>query len=160
MLFAENMLKEPRETGGVLFRPLDAGDFDRGYCDLLSQLTTCGTTREQFQLRFGELQKDGLGTYFVVVGEDRTTGRVVASGTIVRELKFIHEAGAVAHIEDIVVDAGHRGRRIGEALMDQLVHVAKAAGCYKCILNCSDQASGFYRKCGFVPKEIEMVKYF
>jgi glucosamine-phosphate N-acetyltransferase len=35
--------------------------------------------------------------------------RVVATGTIFNEQKFIHEAGLVAHVEDVVVDSACRG---------------------------------------------------
>jgi len=157
-LFAAGLLEEPRTVAGVVLRPLSTGDFGRGFCDVLSELTTCGATEEQFNVRFGEMQK-ACGSYYTVVGEDSKTGRVVASGSVVIERKFIHQCGLVGHIEDIVVSKCARGRHVGEALIAQLVHIARSVGCYKVILNCSEQARGFYEKCGFASKELEMVLY-
>ena len=42
--------------------------------------------------------------YKLIVIEDRASGKIVGSGTIMMERKFIHETGIVGHIEDIVID--------------------------------------------------------
>lgn len=38
--------------------------------------------------------------------------------------------------------------------MDQ----AKEVGCYKVILDCSEDNVNFYQKCGFTKKEVQMVR--
>ena len=53
------------------------------------------------------------------------------------------------HIEDVVVSKQHRGRGIGELLIEDLVKTAKKEQCYKIILNCSDKNVPFYNKFGF-----------
>jgi len=40
-----------------------------------------------------------------------------------------------------------------------LTDTAKEAGCYKIILDCSEDNAPFYEKCGLSRKEIQMVKY-
>lgn len=65
----------------------------------------------------------------------------------------------VGHIEDVVVDAAARGQRLGQRLVDALVAAAKAAGCYKVILDCAEHNVAFYEKCGLTRKEVQMVRY-
>ena len=91
-----------------------------------------------------------------------TAGRsgVVACGTLVIEHKFIHGGMCVGHIEDVVVDASARGQGLGRRLLLKLVDAARAAGCYKAILNCKEENKGFYERCGFAPKELSMACYF
>jgi len=62
--------------------------------------------------RFRRLQRLE-NTNLIVVMEEAATGRLVASGTIAIELKFVHSCGQVGHIEDIVCDAEYRGKQLG-----------------------------------------------
>jgi len=62
--------------------------------------------------RFRRLQRLE-NTNLIVVLEEAATGRLVASGTIAIELKFVHSCGQVGHIEDIVCDAEYRGKQLG-----------------------------------------------
>jgi glucosamine-phosphate N-acetyltransferase len=66
----------------------------------------------------------------------------------------------VGHIEDIVVDKELNGKGIGKQLINELSEYAKNNGCYKVILDCKEDISLFYEKCGFVKKERQMSKYF
>jgi len=50
--------------------------------------------------------------------------------------------------------AGSRG--IGSMLIERLKELAIERGCYKTILNCSEENIGFYKKCGFYQKEVQM----
>eukprot|EP01095_Lingulamoeba_sp_RSL-Kostka_P015402 TRINITY_DN707_c0_g1_i2.p1 TRINITY_DN707_c0_g1~~TRINITY_DN707_c0_g1_i2.p1 ORF type:complete len:105 (+),score=13.02 TRINITY_DN707_c0_g1_i2:209-523(+) len=47
----------------------------------------------------------------------------------------------------------------GIRIIDQLVEIGHALGCYKIILDCSEKNVTFYNKCGFKKKEIQMVLY-
>lgn len=98
-------------------------------------------------------------TYTPVVITDAAQ-RVVASGTLVTEHKFIHDCGMLAHIEDIVVCAEERGRGLGRLIIQQLKHLAHRQGCYKITLDCDVENEPFYSKTDFVSKGLQMCIYF
>ena len=53
-----------------------------------------------------------------------------------------------------------RGRGVGRKVIEALVAYTRSQKCYKVILDCTEDNSGFYAKLGFVKKEIQMVQYF
>ena len=77
-------------------------------------------------------------------------GKIVGSTTLLIEQKFIHKGGLVGHIEDVVVDKNFQGQNIGEKIMKYLLEIAKNRGCYKTILDCTDDVKPFYEKLGFI----------
>ena len=83
-------------------------------------------------------------------------GRVVGATTLLIEPKFIHKGGLVGHIEDVVVDKNYQGKKIGEKIMRYLLEVAQKNGCYKTILDCTDDVKKFYEKLGFKHTANEM----
>ena len=129
-----------------------------GYLECLAELTTVGTiTFEQFTARLVFIQAHPQ-TYQVTVilnGE----GRVIASGTLLIEHKFIHECGLVGHIEDIVVAGSQRGRNLGKLMIEYLRGKALGLGCYKVILDCNEANVKFYEKCEFTRKGAQMAFY-
>lgn len=136
---------------------LNKSDYHRGFLQLLEQLTTVGAdsiTHEQFSAQFDIMTTD---TYVI---RDISSDKIVAVGSLFIERKFIHNLSSVGHIEDIVVDKDYRGLGLGKSIVDHLVSVAKKHECYKVILNCNKNNIGFYNKCGFKEKEIEMSLYF
>ena len=78
-----------------------------------------------------------------------TDDKVVGAATLFIEPKFIHNGGNVGHIEDVVVDKNYQGKKIGEKIIKYLLEEAKTNGCYKTILDCSDEVKPFYEKLGF-----------
>jgi glucosamine-phosphate N-acetyltransferase len=143
----------PATLDGVTFRAADDGDFARGLCALLAQLTVVGPVTEQmFRDRLALCRASGL--VHIIVGE--LDGAVVAAATLLVEPKLVHACGMVGHIEDVVVDARVRGRNLGVRIIRELCSAAQARGCYKVILDCSEANAGFYEKCGFVKKELQM----
>ena len=76
-------------------------------------------------------------------------GKVVGTTTLLIEPKFIHDGGLVGHIEDVVVGKKFQGQKIGNEIVKFLLEVAKNRGCYKTILNCTDDVKEFYEKNGF-----------
>lgn len=145
---------------GLIVRELNAGDYHRGFLDLLSQLTQVGTISEaQFRRRLAEMQRL-TDTYKVAVIVDPAKDLVIACATLIIERKFVHECGLVGHVEDVVVNKTYRGRRLGLRVVDQLKTWSKDAGCYKIILDCAAHNVAFYNKLGFVKKEEQMACYF
>ncbi|RMW34584.1 MAG: GNAT family N-acetyltransferase [Nitrosopumilus sp.] len=90
---------------------------------------------------------DSNPDYTIAVAE--IDGKVVGSTTLLIEQKFIHQGGLVGHIEDVVVDKNFQGQKIGEKIMKYLLEIAKNQGCYKTILDCTDDVKPFYEKLGF-----------
>jgi len=85
--------------------------------------------------------------HIIVIAE--SDGKIVGTATILIEKKFIHDGGLVGHIEDVVVDKNSQGQKIGEKIMKYLIEFAKNRGCYKTILDCTDDVKPFYEKLGF-----------
>ena len=143
--------------------------------------------------------------------------QIIATATLVVELKFIRGCGKAGHIEDVVVDSTYRGLRLGLRVIEALMQAAQARaggreqagwrgeslqmlrntrgrgkhivllklpptthntaqlqfherlcaclptclqswGCYKVILDCSEDNVPFYNKCGLTKKEVQMVR--
>jgi glucosamine-phosphate N-acetyltransferase len=138
-----------------LLRSLASSDFDAGVTALLSQLTTCGdVTAAMFQAHFEAMQR--AGNYHIVVIEDTSTHTLVGTATLLTELKFTHACGKVGHVEDVVADASCRGQGFGKILILALLDVARSLGCYKVILDANEKNTGFYEKCGFTRRELQM----
>eukprot|EP01105_Mastigella_eilhardi_P011479 TRINITY_DN2644_c0_g1_i3.p2 TRINITY_DN2644_c0_g1~~TRINITY_DN2644_c0_g1_i3.p2 ORF type:complete len:177 (-),score=62.75 TRINITY_DN2644_c0_g1_i3:65-595(-) len=142
---------------GLVLRPLEAGDLSRGFDDLLRQLTKVGDLEPRFAARFKEMQDQG--NYHTWVVEEVASGQVVASATLMVELKFIHQAGMLGHIEDVVVAQRMRGHDLGRKLVTHLRELGLRLGCYKVTLACSEANVGFYTKCGFTRAGAEMAWY-
>lgn len=76
------------------------------------------------------------------------------------DIQSIHNFGTIGHIEDISIAKEHQGKGLGKLLINSLDAVAQSVGCYKCILDCSPENSGFYSKCGYSGCGTEMSHYF
>ncbi|CAI9260952.1 unnamed protein product [Lactuca saligna] len=152
--------KDSNEAEAYQVRKLEITDKSKGFMELLQQLTVCDpVSDEEFQNRFEELKSCG-DDHVICVIEDATSSKIIATGSVFIEKKFIRGCGKVGHIEDIVVDSSARGLQLGKKVVGFLVDHARSNGCYKVILDCSDDNKAFYEKCGFKEKEIQMVKYF
>jgi glucosamine-phosphate N-acetyltransferase len=75
--------------------------------------------------------------------------KIVGSTTLLIEPKFIHQGGIVGHIEDVVVSKEFQGEKIGKKIIKYVLELAKNHGCYKTILDCSDDVKVFYEEIGF-----------
>lgn len=112
-------------------------------------MTTVGDiSKEVFTERFNDLKAAGV-TYILVLEQDLGDNetRIVGSGTLHIEKKFIHQCAACGHIEDIVVSSSQRGKSLGKAIVQALILLSKAVGAYKCILDCTEANVGFYERC-------------
>ncbi|CAN0879507.1 Glucosamine 6-phosphate N-acetyltransferase [Linum grandiflorum] len=141
-------------------RKLQISDKAKGFVELLQQLSVCDSVSDKdFEERFHELSSYG-DDHLICVIEDDSKGKIVATGCVFVEKKFLRNCGKVGHIEDVVVDSSARGLHLGKKVVDFLTDHARSKGCYKVILDCSDGNKAFYEKCGFKQKEIQMVQYF
>ncbi|KAI2619795.1 acetyltransferase [Hypomontagnella submonticulosa] len=144
---------------GYIARSLRLSDYDAGFLDCLRVLTTVGEiSKEQFAERYQWMSSQD--TYYVLVIEDTTRGKIVGTGALLVERKFIHSLGLVGHIEDIAVAKDQQGKKLGLRLIQALDFIAEKVGCYKTILDCSEANEGFYVKCGFRRAGLEMAHYY
>jgi GNAT superfamily N-acetyltransferase len=67
----------------------------------------------------------------LTLSADGEAGPLLACGTLLLERKLIRGCGVCGHVEDVVVDSAARGRGVGRLLLDALVALARAEGCYK-----------------------------
>ncbi|KAL1896262.1 Glucosamine-phosphate N-acetyltransferase-like protein [Ceratocystis pirilliformis] len=144
---------------GYIARSLRSSDYATGFLDCLRVLTTVGdVTETAFHERFEWMAKqDG---YYVLAIEDTATGKIVGTGALIVERKFIHNLGLVGHIEDIAVAKDQQGKKLGLRIIQALDLIAAKVGCYKSILDCSETNEGFYIKCGFRRAGLEMAHYY
>lgn len=145
-------------------RPLASTDYSRGHLDILSVLTTVSDPGEaawksQFNAVRPNPSSTGPQTYYAIVIVHKPTDQILATGTVFLERKFLRGLGSVGHIEDIAVSKAAQGKKLGLRVIQALTYISEISGCYKTILNCSDDNIPFYEKCGFKRKENEMAKY-
>ena len=134
---------------GLRVRPLCLEDYDRGFLELLGQLTSVGNiSREEWEVRF-QAMKECQGTYYVVVIEDVNLARVIGAASLVAEKKFIHSCGLVGRLEDVVVSDVYRGLQLGKLVVAVTSLLATNLGCYKITLNCNDKMIKFYNNLGY-----------
>lgn len=138
-------------------RKLHPLDYYKGFLEILKQLTVVGDINfENFLKRYNQIEINPNHYYFVIEENEKILG----SGAIIIENKFVHNCGNIGHIEDIVIDKNQRGNGLGKLLIEYLINIAKNNQCYKVILDCHEKNKKFYEKCGFINKNIEMCKYF
>ncbi|XP_017846945.1 probable glucosamine 6-phosphate N-acetyltransferase isoform X2 [Drosophila busckii] len=130
-------------------RPLKDTDYDRGFLQLLSQLTAVGNvTRTQFLTRFSQMKASG--DYFVTVIEDTRKNEIIGAASLVLERKFIHNCAMRARLEDVVVNDTYRGKQLGKLIVVTVSLLAEHLGCYKMTLDCKDKLIKFYESLGYV----------
>ena len=140
---------------GLVLRPLKRDDYEKEYMKLLGQLTEVGkVTKEDYTKRFDEM-RSAQNTYYIWVVEDLTAKKVVASLTLVYEMKFFRSTSARGRIEDVVVDSAYRGKNLSKVLLDVNRQLSKILGCYKISLECKDNLVKHYGKFDFATEEAQ-----
>ncbi|XP_015931082.1 probable glucosamine 6-phosphate N-acetyltransferase [Parasteatoda tepidariorum] len=134
----------------LILRPLCLNDYNKGYLDLLAQLTRVGEVSEQtFKETFQEM-KSAKNRYFITVIEDLTTNQIIGTATLFVERKFIHSAGLRGRLEDVVISNDYRGKQLGKLVVITIRLLAEHIGCYKMSLDCKDKMVKFYNQFGFI----------
>ena len=129
-----------------IIRELKKDDLMNGFLTTLDSLRqTSDIDQSKAEKIFEKINSNPDHT--IVVAE--SDGKIVGTATILIELKFIHGGGLVGHIEDVVVAKNSQKQKIGEKIMKYLIEFAKNRGCYKTILDCTDDVKPFYEKLGF-----------
>ena len=118
-------------------------DFSLDYFKLLSQLSNIEPdkiTKNEFDLFVDNLSKNHI------VKVIKYKNKIIASITLLKETKILHNFKKICHIEDVVVDKEFRGHGLGK----KLIEIAKneCIDCYKITLYCNDDNVKFYEKYG------------
>jgi glucosamine-phosphate N-acetyltransferase len=130
----------------VTIRELKEDDIQKGFLKTLDTLRqTSSITQEKALEIFKEIKTNPK--HIIIIAE--LNGEIIGTTTLLVEPKFIHQGGKVGHIEDVVVRKEFQGRKIGQKIIKFVLQIAKNQGCYKTILDCSDDVKSFYEEIGF-----------
>ena len=130
----------------IIIRELKVEDIWNGFLKSLDSLTLASDIdKNKAEEVFEKINSNP--DYIIAVAE--LEGKIVGTTTLFIETKFIHKGGFVGHIEDVSVDKNFHGQKIGQKIMEYLLNVSKKRGCYKTILNCTEDVKPFYEKLGF-----------
>ena len=83
-------------------------------------------------------------------------GEIAGTTTIITEPKFIHNAGHVCHIEDMVLAPKYRGKKISKKIINELRDLTKNK-CYKIIVDGDNILINAFQGCGFEKSSYTMV---
>ncbi|WJX79506.1 Glucosamine-phosphate N-acetyltransferase-like protein [Trifolium repens] len=116
------------EEEKLIARKLKITDKKKGFIELLQQLSICDSVSEkEFEDRFKELDSVG-DDHVICVIEDEISGKIIATGSVFIEKKFLRNCGKVGHIEDVVVDSSARGKQLGKKVINFLIDHARSVG--------------------------------
>ena len=137
----------------IKIRVLDKNDYCE-YLELINIFKETNFTNEDF---INILSKINNNSNIWVI---ELQNKLIATGTIIYEYKFIHNISKIAHIEDICVHSNYRGKNYGKILINHLIDDAKKENCYKVTLYCKEDLEKFYKSCNMEKNGIQMAIYF
>lgn len=138
---------------GITVRNLMYNDIRNGFLETLDALRPAShMTYDECCKICDEIKDDPNRIVAVAV----LNGRVVGTASLILERKFIHDGGRAAHIEDVSVNSKFQRQNVGRQLIQYLLDAALQSGCYKTILDCSDDVVGFYTRLGFRSNGLSM----
>lgn len=139
----------------VIIRQIKQEDLFNGFLESLDSLRKASDLDDKKAKKVFDMIKSNPNHVIFVAEMNQ---KIVGSTTLFLEPKFIHGGGMVGHIEDVVITKQLQGRKIGEKLITESLNYAKSKGCYKTILDCTDEVKPFYEKLGF--KKVSNVMRF
>ena len=130
----------------VKIRKLQEKDLFNGFLESLDSLRKASDlSPKEAKAIFRKMRSIPDHAIYVAVSDSK----IIGAATVFVEQKFIHRGGKVGHIEDVVVSKKHQGKGIGLKLIKALIQHAEKKGCYKTVLDCTDEVMPFYKKLGF-----------
>jgi GNAT superfamily N-acetyltransferase len=119
-------------------RPLANEDYTRGFIELLSILTECRDPGHEAFVRQLDFMRSCPDTYYtLVIFSKSDPHKVIATGQLLLERKFIHGLTIYGHIEDIAVSKDVQGKGLGKKLILALTALSESLGAFKTLLDCS-----------------------
>ena len=132
-----------------IIRRLVKKDYDN-YTIMINEFRETNFTFEQFNETLDYISP------FTEIWVIEYDNNIIATGTIIYEKKFIYNNSLLAHIEDICVKNEYRKFGLGKLIVKHLMNLAKEKGCYKVTLDCNDENTHFYIKCGLEKRGFQM----
>ena len=130
----------------IKIRELEEKDLFNGFLESLDSLRKASDlSPKKAKEIFKKIKSDKNYKVYVAVLDSK----VVGTTTLFIEQKFIHDGGKVGHIEDVAVRKEYQGKGVGQKIVKALLEYAKKEGCYKTILDCTNDLISFYEKTGF-----------
>ncbi|XP_055329045.1 glucosamine 6-phosphate N-acetyltransferase-like [Paramacrobiotus metropolitanus] len=152
----EALSSQLRGSRNMVIRPLQQDDYKKGYMQLLAQCSNVTPIPEEVFLRQFRRMQALNGTFYVVVIEDLATNKIVATGSLEIQYKFIHSVSLQGRIEDLMVDREeeiqdyrYQDGNLASILTNVLVSLAKSLGCYKIHVDSPEPFVRFYNQFGF-----------
>ena len=137
----------------VKIRDIVESDIKNGFLESLDYLRNASNLNKEAATN---ILKKVIANPDHIIQVAEIDGKIVGSTTLLIEQKFIHNAGKVGHIEDVVVSKEFEGRGIGMKLVRSLLKKAEIMNCYKTILDCNDELIPFYERIGFRKESNQM----
>jgi glucosamine-phosphate N-acetyltransferase len=130
----------------IIIRELKEEDIENGFLTTLDSLRYTSSLEKNIAKKIFEKINSNPDHIIAVADLD---GKIIGATTLLIETKFIHQGGLVGHIEDVVVDKKFQGQKVGKKIISYMLEFAKKRGCYKTILDCTENVKPFYEKLGF-----------
>jgi glucosamine-phosphate N-acetyltransferase len=135
-------------------RPLNETDYEL-YLPLINSFRETNFSKNIFKEILDKINNNNSTIWIIEEGD-----KIIGSGTLLYEYKFIRNISKCAHIEDIIISKEYRSKQYGKKLIQHLIQEAQKNDCYKIILNCNNELEHFYNKCGLNNNGISMSLYF
>ncbi|MFZ0183486.1 MAG: GNAT family N-acetyltransferase [Nitrosotalea sp.] len=130
----------------IKIRKLQRRDLYNGFLLSLDSLRKSSQIKpKKAGIIFDKISKNPDHVIYVAIYNEE----VIGATTLLIEQKFIHDGGKVGHIEDVVVRKEYQDKGVGKKIVSALLKYAEKKGCYKTILDCSDDLIPFYENLGF-----------
>lgn len=130
----------------IKIRKLQKKDLYNGFLLSLDSLRKSSHIKpKKANMLFDKISKNSYQVIYVAV----EGSKVIGAASILIEQKFIHDGGKVGHIEDVAVRKEFQGKGVGQKIVTSLLKYAEKNGCYKTILDCTEDLIPFYEKIGF-----------
>ena len=130
----------------VTIRKIQKKDLFNGFLQSLDALRkTSDLNPKKAEKIFNKISENPNQAIYVAIKDSK----VIGATTIIIEQKFIHGGSKVGHIEDVVVAKEFQGKGIGQKIVKSMLKYAQDQGCYKTILDCTDELIPFYESIGF-----------
>ena len=135
----------------MIFRELNKTDYEE-YTKLITEFRPINhqITKEIFETIYDIIFKNSI--IFVI----EIDNKLVASGKLLIEQKFIHNLAKYGYIEDVIVSEENRNNGIGKKMVKYIVDYCKENKFYKITLTCDEKLVNLYKKNSFEVYQIHM----